>query len=588
VDLIEKSDIINAANLDKLNLEFAADLLMKLFNIDRLNEYYTYLIGSGVQGFEFIEKAIKDINVSLQVSDEDLKNIPANGAFIVISNHPFGMLDGLIMLNIIGKVRPDVKVIANFMLQKFEPIKHLFIPVNPFENKDLGSSLMGIKQTLLHLQGGHPVGIFPAGEVSTYQSALGGVFDKEWHQSAIKIIKKANVTVVPIYFGGSNSFLFHLLGMIHPALRTIRIPTELFNKENSVIRVRIGASISPDELNSFDKTAKLGRYLRTKVYALGTALNVKKFYKPTLRSLLRPQSIIPPIEVEVLKKELDGLSKSCLIHTQKNYDLYIASAEEIPNILNEIGRLREITFRDIGEGSNRKIDVDEFDLYYHHLFLWDREASKIVGAYRMGRGKEIFAQYGKKGFYVNSLFKFSEEFEPILKETIELGRSFISKEYQNKPFPLFILWKGILYFLFTNPEYRYLIGPVSISNRYSPISKSLLIEFIKAHYYDERMASMVRARKDFEVDLESLDKDILFEKYKGDLNELDKLIADIEPEKYRIPVLLKKYIKQNAKIIGFNIDPKFNDALDGLMILNLNDLPEDTINNLKKEMNITV
>ncbi|MCS7003816.1 MAG: lysophospholipid acyltransferase family protein [Cytophagales bacterium] len=587
MELIEKEHIISAAQLDKFHLEFTADFIMKLFDFDRFNEVYAEL--SIFKGVNFVNAALERLKVKIDIPEEDLKHIPQEGSFIVVANHPFGLLDGLVMIKLFGERRPDFKIPANFLLKKIEPVSDFIMPVNPFDNKQIASSVSGLRQTFQHIQEGHPIGLFPAGEVSTYQSEFGMITDRQWQDAAIRIVKKANVPVLPMYFQGSNSLVFHLLGLIHPNLRTARIPTELFKKENSTLVTRIGSPISPKELSQFDKTSKLGRYLRAKTYALGSGLKVKRFFKGGFR-LFKPKDIIPPTEKELILNELDKLPASCKIHTQKNYELYIATADLIPNILNEIGRLREITFREVGEGSNKKVDLDEFDLYYHHLFLFDREKEQIVGAYRMGKGNDIFNKYGKKGFYVNSLFKFDKSFEPIFRQSIELGRSFIVKEYQAKPLSLFILWKGLLYFLLTNPEYKYLLGPVSISNSYSHVSKSLLIEFIKQHYYDENLAKLVQPRKDFEPNFENLDTEILAEKYfkDKDMTELDKLIGEIEQHRQRIPVLLKKYIKQNAKIISFNIDPKFNDALDGLMILDLKNLPEETINSLKKEMNIQI
>jgi putative hemolysin len=256
----------------------------------------------------------------------------------------------------------------------------------------------------------------------------------------------------------------------------------------------------------------------------------------------------------------------------------------MPSIMTELGRLREETFRDVGEGTNRSIDIDEFDLYYWQLFIWDEEEKRIVGAYRAGKGKEILDRYGVKGFYINSLFKIDEKFSYILEQSIELGRSFIVKEYQRKPLPLFLLWKGILYFLIKNPEYRYLIGPVSISNRFSSYSKGLIISFMKSNYYDQDFARFIKPRNMFRVPINKEDYDIIFNNC-TDLSRLDNFIKDIEPEEFRMPVLLKKYVKLNGKIISFNVDPKFNDALDGLLILDLFQVPIDTITSLSKEIN---
>jgi putative hemolysin len=203
------------------------------------------------------------------------------------------------------------------------------------------------------------------------------------------------------------------------------------------------------------------------------------------------------------------LRESYKVWTEKNYEVFITPTSQIPCIIREIGRLREITFREVGEGTNKATDLDEYDIYYHHLFIWDTEAKRIVGAYRIGLGDEIFYGVGKKGFYINELFKLKEQFTPVLKKSLELGRSWIRKEYQMKPLPLFLLWKGILKFVIDNPRYRYLIGPVSISNSFSQFSKSLIVDYINRNHFDHEMAQYVKPRKKFKVNLENIDTDLL-------------------------------------------------------------------------------
>lgn len=249
----------------------------------------------------------------------------------------------------------------------------------------------------------------------------------------------------------------------------------------------------------------------------------------------------------------------------------------------ELGRLREITFRSVGEGTNKSMDIDEYDLYYQHLFIWDSEAEKIVGAYRVGLGNEILTQYGVRGFYIQSLFRMKYRFKKVLKQSIELGRSFIIEEYQKKPLPLFLLWKGILYFLIKNEDYRYLIGPVSISNEFSEFSRSMIIKFVQLNYFNHEFARYIRPRMKYNVPGYNIDEDILLESAEN-LNKFDKLLSDIETSGFKMPVLLKKYLKLNGKIIGFNLDPKFNNALDGLLILDLFDVPMETIAALSKEI----
>jgi hypothetical protein len=257
----------------------------------------------------------------------------------------------------------------------------------------------------------------------------------------------------------------------------------------------------------------------------------------------------------------------------------------MPNILHEIGRLRELTFREVGEGTNRATDLDEFDLYYNQMFIWDRDEEKIVGAYRIGKGADIIRQFGVQGFYTQSLFRMKKGFKDTLNQSLELGRSFIVKEYQRKPLPLFLLWKGILYFLLRNPEYRYLLGPVSISNTYSDKSKELIIRYIMANFYDYQSAKHIHPRNRHKVTTRDENLNTALENMTDDIRSLDKFIGDIDEYNKGLPVLLKKYLGLNAKIIGFNVDPKFNNCLDGLIILDLFDVPQETIVSLSKEAN---
>jgi len=257
----------------------------------------------------------------------------------------------------------------------------------------------------------------------------------------------------------------------------------------------------------------------------------------------------------------------------------------IPVVLSELGRLREITFREVGEGTNRSTDIDEFDLYYQQLIIWDNDQSKIVGGYRIGMGVDIMEQFGVRGFYTHSLFKMGNGFKSTLKQSLELGRSFIVSEYQKKPLPLFLLWKGILFFLLKNPQYRYLIGPVSISNTYSEKSKELIIRHIMANYYDYNKAALVKPRKRFKVKTDDPHLNDAMMHLTPQLSSLDKFIGDVDQYNNGLPVLLKKYLGLNAKIIAFNVDPKFNNCVDGMLVLDIFDIPRSTIDSLSKEFN---
>jgi len=579
--IITKEEFSRATKLNKVYMPGLASILMEVMKINEVNKVFQK--AKHLSGISFIDKILQVIGIKVEFDEKELKNLPQNGAFIVIANHPYGGIEGLILLKILFMKRPDAKLMANFLLKKIPNLSEHFIAVNPFETIEHSSSISGIKKTLEMLQSGIPIGIFPAGEVSTFKANTQQITDKLWHPVVGKLIAKANVPVIPVYFHGNNGLLFNLLSFIHPALRTAKLPSELFNKRGHTIRLRIGKAILPSDLKYQQNPSKLLDYLRTKTYALGAGLeNQRSLFNP--RNIFKvkkiPQTIIQAIDNQKIEKEIEGL-KEFKIWTEKNYEVYISPCSELPTIIQEIGRLREITFREVGEGTNKATDLDEYDVYYNHLFIWDKESKLIVGAYRIGKGDEIFYSYGKKGFYVNELFKIKEKFYPILRQSLELGRSWVRKEYQQKPLPLFLLWKGILKYLIDNPHYLYLIGPVSISNNFSKLSKSLIVDFIIKNHFDHELAAYVRPRKKFKLDFSKIDKDLLLESNET-LKNLDSLISEIESSKMKVPVLLRQYLGLNAKLISFNIDPKFSNCLDGFILVDLKNIPKEMLEKLGK------
>jgi putative hemolysin len=571
-NLINEKDVAKALKLQKLHVSVLAPAIMKLLKLDKLNEAYSPF--SELQGFEFTDKMLEELGIEYEIDAEDLKNIPRTEPFIAISNHPYGGIDGLISLSILNKIRPDTKFLANYLLQLIPPLKDHIIAVNPFNNaKKSSMNVSGLKEVLGHIQE-HPIGIFPAGEVSALQLNTLKITDKKWDPTIGKIIQKANVKVLPIYFSGHNSLAFNLMGLISPNLRTVKLPSELFNKKQKVI-VRIGKPILPKVLSEFENSDELLRFVRAKTYALGSGIEVKKFFKINLSKLIKPKPIIAETLNIAIQNDIDNIQND-QVYKHENFEVYISNAFNIPNVLKEITRLREITFRAVGEGTNRSFDTDEFDLYYKHLFIWDAKAQKIVGAYRIGLGDELYKQFGKKGFYLNQLFKLKKEFAPILKDSIELGRSFVTLEYQRKPLSLMLLWKGINEFLKQHKgRFNYMIGPVSISGEFSNLSKDLLVAYIRHNHYDKAMSKMVKPRKKFKYKYTGEDKKLLLEKHRDDIKTLDNFIGEIETNHSKIPVLVKKYLKLKGKIISFNVDPKFNNSLDGFLVLNINDIPDE-------------
>ena len=534
-----------------------------------------------------MDNTLKIFGVSYQIPEEDFKRLPKNGAFITVSNHPLGGIDGCLLLKLMLSRRPDYKVIANFLFHYFEPLKSYVMAVNPFEDrKEAKSSLSGLKQAFKHLKNGKPLGIFPAGEVSTIKEGKHYI-DRAWDPSIMRFIQRAEVPVIPIYFHARNSRLFYKLSSIGGIFRSAKLPSELFSQDGKIIKVRIGHPISVKDQGEYKTLEEFTSFLRKKTYMLANAFDQKKFIDNIPRNLKLPK---PPKQIvgegnsQAIASELDFCRKhDKRLIISKNYEVFLAIKKDIPHILNEIGRLREITFREIGEGSNNAIDLDKFDSYYHHMFLWDNKEKKLVGAYRMGMGSEIYSTFGINGFYLQSLFRFDNELHKMMSESIEMGRAFIVKAYQQRPMPLFLLWKGIVHCTLRFPKHKYLIGGVSISNKFSHFSKSMMIEFMKSHYYDPYVAQYVRPKKEFKVKLKDADKDFVFDESKSDLNKFDKIIDEVEPGSLRIPVLIKKYIKQNAKVVAFNVDPLFNNSVDGLMYIRIADLPESTVKPVMEE-----
>lgn len=582
--LVKPQDLIKASPfIQYLGGEYFAKILMHLLSFNKINDLYDNVRRK--HGIESIDAIINYLNVTLEFDPNDLKKLPAEGSFVTVSNHPFGGIDGILLIKLLSMARNDHKVIANFLLKKIEPISDFFLAVNPFENMpEAGSSIAGLKTAIDHLHNGGVLSLFPAGEVSTnYTSSL--ITDREWLVSALRFIKKNRVPVVPIYFHGTNSRLFHLLGRIHPSLRTAKLPSELINKRNKTIKIRIGNPISVKEQDEFSDIYQYGRYLRAKTYCLDAGIEVKGFFNYSLKSEPKPETIVPPQPQELIEKEIALLRREKFLFSVKNYEVFCAPTRMIPTIFNELGRLREITFREVGEGTNRSIDIDEFDLYYQQLIIWDTQEKRIVGGYRIGMGAEIVEQFGVQGFYTHSLFRMSRGFIGTLRQSLELGRSFIVADYQRKPLPLFLLWKGILYFLLKNPEYRYLIGPVSISNTYSEKSKELIIRYIMANFYDYEKAALVKPRNRFKVKTKDPHLNDAMTHLSPQLSSLDKFIGDVDQYNSGLPVLLKKYLGLNARIIAFNVDPKFNNCVDGMLVLDIYDVPKSTIESLSKEVN---
>lgn len=567
-----------------------------MLGINKINDLYAN--ASDKEGVDFAQAILDQLGVVIENDSKRLDFIPKSGPFVVIANHPHGALDGLLLMVLIARIRPDVKFLGNFLLTKIDTLNDFFLPVDPFDAKNR-RNIAGVRRAIEHLKGGAPLVVFPAGEVSTYQKRFGKIEDKPWSRSVIKLILQAEVPVIPIYIDGHNSLIFHLLGKIHPMLRTVRLPLELTNKQGRSVGVAIGSIVSAKRLRDMGDVKVISDFLRANVYCLRSLLIESPLpvqdEERALRLLLRlkkkrkqpaektpASAVIEPVDPALIAAELENIASKRLLIQVGGMCLFCAPTSEMPVTMREIARLREVTFRAVGEGTQLELDSDEYDDLYEHLFIWDRENQAIAGAYRIGFGDVLLDNRGFEGFYTYTLFEFSRHLNDMLRQSIELGRSFVVPEYQRKSQTLLLLWRGILQVLLRHPSYRYLMGPVSMSGGYSMAAKWLLIDYIKANHWNAELAKYVVARNGVSaLGKASVDSSLI----KGitSSDEIDKLIRDVEPSGLGMPILMKKYMQLGGRVMGFNIDPLFNDSLDAMLVLDLCDVPKEKIDMVARE-----
>lgn len=549
--------------------------ISRLLSIKYLNDLYKNGVKDyTVQDGSFFKMALRGLGVSYKVTNEDLERFPQTGPVLVVSNHPFGGLDGLIMGAVLEEIRPDFRMLGNFMLASCEPTRPWLIPVNPYESaKNSAENARGLRMCVQWLKEGGVLGTFPSGDVARFTFKDRAVKDPEWHEHAISLARRCGATVIPIYVHGRNSFIFQSVGKLHPRMRTLLLPREIVNKSGMEIPVSIGKPIFPSDLDKLPNNQQRTRYVRMRTEVLANR-QVRKDTKATIIPA-KPQHLEPlidPIDPDVLTAEIEAFPEENLWFSRGKFDLYYCKRHQIPQILREIGRLREVSYRKEGEGSGKSCDLDRFDEIYEHLFLWDREARKIVGAYRVGKTDLILPKYGKEGLYTSTLFKFKDPFLEHLTPGVELGRSFVSPEYQRNLLPLALLLRAIFSIGTRETQYNLLWGPVSISNTYSQASKALMTRYLAKGRSEDLMkiATSVRPRRPFRhrrriFGLEGKDVSQLLDGVEG----ISTLISDIEADGKGIPILLKHYLRMHTTMMSFNVDRQFSNCLDGLIITDL-------------------
>ena len=542
-----------------------------------LNQIYADTTAPGGDpSLSFARRALQAINVTWKVNAPCEQPVPATGPVVLVANHPFGGIEGVVLLALMERYRPDFKVMANYLLSTMPAARDFFIFVDPFgRRQSVAANLRPIKECMSWLRQGHSLGVFPAGEVSSVDIHTGQVRDPAWSTSIAAIVRRTQATVVPVFFSGQNSPLFNMMGLIHPRLRTIMLPKQLLNKRGRELSVQIGQAIPWKEMEEYASDEQLIQYLRLRTYILAERKSAPRPPRPRLPSAIRLplrrklETVVPPVDPEAMAREFAALPGGQMLLTAGEMRVCHARAPQIPAILREIGRLREITFRAVGEGTGKAIDLDRFDDDYVHLFIWNTERREVVGAYRLGLADEIMAARGVKGLYTHTCFRFDERLMRQLQPAIELGRSFVRPEYQKAFHPLLLLWRGICAFIVRYPRYHHLFGPVSITNEYCDASRNLLLRSLRLTNFEHDLARLVkprrRPRRPRRAEWNLPD----FHPYIDNLDLVTKLIQEIESGQKGIPVLLRQYLKMGGRLLAFNVDPHFNFSLDGLISVNL-------------------
>jgi putative hemolysin len=534
------------------NKKFILKTLKKLIHEDEFNEVIQK--NQHLRGFAFLDKLLVYFKFSYQVSNQSLNNIPAEGRLIIVANHPIGTLDGLALLKLIRTVRPDVRVIANRVLNHMQPLQSLFFPVAVLsDKKELKETYQNLIQAL---ENEEAIIFFPAGEVSRITPK--GVLDGKWQSGFLKLALKTQTPVLPIHIKAKNSMLFYSLSTLYKPLGMLLLVNEMFNKRGQEITFSVGAPIPYTAIAACKESSSvLSQKFRRQVINLGK--KQKKSLFPTV------ETVIHPSDTKAIKKAL--YQSALLGETKDGKKIFLYDFKDDCPVMREIARLRELTFRSVEEGTGLSLDLDRFDIHYRHIVLWDEWDLEIVGAYRIGEGKSILENQGINGFYTQTLFDLTGHFAAYLPESIELGRSFVQPRYwgQNS---LDYLWYGIGAYLRERPEIKYMFGPVSLSNAYPRSAQEMIITFYQQQFGTE-LAHLAACHP---IQISPAAQEFAEAEFIHDYSTSFKTLnSELRKMGVKVPTLYKQYVElcvdNGCHFMGFNIDPDFNHCIDSLVMI---------------------
>jgi putative hemolysin len=528
--------------------------LSKLLKLEDLDQFYS-ATRECAPSSGFVGEALNRLRISVDVSPEDLARIPKTGPVVAVANHPFGMAEAIAATSLLARHRADFRVLANDMLGALPEVCPYLILVNPFGGEPADqSNRRGLREALQWLQKGGMLLIFPAGEVSHVHFRRPGIHDPSWHRTAAALIKHTGAAALPFYFEGANSALFQIAGLVHPRLRTALLPRELLNKQGQALRMLVGHPVPASKFEGLDDRSAT-ELLRRKTYWLA---HRKPRTAPPARRMREDDPLFGPIPADWLRAELSALPAQSLLVESGNWQVILTTRDECPFVVREIGRLREQTFRKAGEGTGKPVDLDDFDDRYLHLVLWRKDLREIAGAYRL-----CGTDRAEGRLYTKTLYRFSPQFFEQISPAVELGRSFIRVEHQRSFQPLLLLWRAIGEYIARNPQYRYLFGPVSISNSYQKASRVLMADTLLRLVGMPEVASFAKPRRPFiHLPVNGLPEP-------ESIADMESWIADLEPTGEGMPVLIRQYLKMGGRFATFHVDHSFGETLDGLIVVDL-------------------
>lgn len=535
-----------------------AALLESLLGLDRLGEIYDQR-PRGLAPAGFLDYSLDALGVTIDLQNSDyLDDLPRTGPVLIVANHPLGGLEGMAIAREMARVRPDLKVLTNELLRRIPELAPMFIGVNVLSSNAAAGNVSGLKQVHAHLKNAGAVLLFPAGMVSAYEHSHRRIQDRQWARLAGQLVQRYQCTTLPVYVGGRNSSYFYAAGLVHPRLRTVLLPRQLANKQGFRLPLTLGRPVPAPELRLLQSPQAITEYLRVSTDALAGKDPIRRL--PVQQGIDEPDPLASAAEVD---QAITALADVRLVEHEQ-FAVYCAPFDRLGAIMEQIAIAREIAFRAVGEGTGLARDSDQFDPHYLHLFLWDKQEKRIAGAYRVGLVDEIVARHGVKGLYTRSLYRYDAAFIARLGSAIEMGRSFIHPDYQRQPVCLNLLWRGIGQILITRPKYHTLFGSVSISREYSDLARSLIADTMLTNFSANEYAGLVRPLTPHRVANRVWSGQMLAEL--ANVKMLSKLIGRCDPGK-AVPVLLRHYLSLNGRLVCFNIHSKFNDSLEGLIVV---------------------